>query len=125
MCVDTDFQYNQATAQEVTITGTGIGACGINHSYANNTGSYAGINGAWQGGWIPSGNEWITSAGVAASKPPAEPKISAAEAIRTGQVRMGSPTGPKATRAQLNRKPGASAAGIPLMDHKNIQVSEQ
>ncbi|SCF56509.1 hypothetical protein [Streptomyces sp. Ncost-T10-10d] len=75
--------------------------------------------------WIPSGNEWITSAGLAASKPPAEPKISAAEAIRTGQVRMGSPTCPKATRAQLNRKPGASAAGIPLMGHKNIQVSEQ
>ncbi|MFG3215008.1 hypothetical protein [Streptomyces tendae] len=107
-CGETGWFYNATARYEMRLYAVNVQATcvGINHWYANNTGAYGAINGAWQGGWYPSGNEWITSTALAPSKPPAEPKISAADAVRTGQVRIGSPQGPKATKAQLQPAPG-------------------
>ncbi|WP_031520691.1 hypothetical protein [Streptomyces sp. NRRL F-5123] len=114
VCFESGWFINLSAGQQVSITGSGLKyRCGVDKWYANNTGAYAYVNGSMHGGWYPSGNEWLAADGLAASKPPAEPKISAATAIRTGQVRIGSPTGPKATKAQLQPAPGRNAAGIP------------
>ncbi|MGW0885939.1 hypothetical protein [Streptomyces sp. NPDC002671] len=111
-CYQTGWYTNSTARYEMRLYAVNIAAtCGANKWYANNTGSLGLVNGVWQGGWYPSGNEWITANTFAPSKPPAEPKISAAEAIRTGQVRIGSPTGPKATKNQLQPAFGLHAAG--------------
>ncbi|MFC9593831.1 hypothetical protein [Streptomyces sp. NPDC056944] len=121
-CYQTGWFFNQGNSYAAWLVGTNVrNACGGDKWYATNTGSFAWINGAYQGGWIPSGNEWIGS-GVAAAKAPEQPKISAAEAIRTGQVRIGSPTGPKATRKQLQPAIGEIAAGVPLAP-KSVTVT--
>ncbi|MFF2895539.1 hypothetical protein [Streptomyces sp. NPDC057966] len=120
------WQYNEAWARRLEITRTGLRyLCGSNKWYANNTGAYAYVNGGWKGDWLPSGNEWVTDSSLATSKPPAEPKFSAAEAVRTGQVRIGSPTGPKATQAQLRPSPGTNPAGVSLAPEGSFTVSAE
>ncbi|WP_338491287.1 hypothetical protein [Streptomyces sp. SJL17-4] len=71
-------------------------ACGGDVWYATNTAAYGWDGVARRGSWAVSGNHWVPRVGFATSSAPAAPKISAAEAVRRGEVRLGSPTGPKA-----------------------------
>ncbi|WP_030866879.1 hypothetical protein [Streptomyces sp. NRRL S-37] len=124
LCLETGWYYNGGGDSAISIGYDINRACGGDHWYANNTGSYAqDIGGTWRGGWIPSGNEWIAGSGLAAGKPPAEPKRSATEAIKLGEVRLGSPTGPKLTAAQLQPRPGTESSRRSLVPVPGITVT--
>ncbi|GGV99379.1 hypothetical protein GCM10010230_25360 [Streptomyces narbonensis] len=81
--------------------------------YANNTLAEAkNIAGSWRGGWLASGNEWVGPAFAAAATAvkPKEPKIGIRQAIERGDVRTGSPTGPKLPRSFFEGKTAAPPA---------------
>ncbi|QDY75327.1 hypothetical protein [Streptomyces qinzhouensis] len=80
-------------------------ACGGDVWYATHTAAYAWGGVSWLGGWVASGNHWVPWAGRAGAAPQKEPRISAAEAVKRGEVRIGGPDGPRATAAQLQPKP--------------------
>ncbi|MEU4280667.1 hypothetical protein AB0F57_38025 [Streptomyces tanashiensis] len=81
--------------------------------YANNTLAEAkNIAGSWRGGWLASGNEWVGPA-FAATKAPEQPKVSAREAIEQGEVRAGSPTGPRLPLSYFEGKTAAPTALAP------------
>jgi hypothetical protein len=88
-------------------------ACGGDVWYATHTGAYGWDGGAWRGNWVVSGNHWVPRAALAATETPAPPKTSAAEAVRRGEVRLGSPAGPKLTAARLQAAPGGTALNVP------------
>ncbi|WP_328946754.1 hypothetical protein OG259_40075 [Streptomyces sp. NBC_00250] len=96
---------NSVPAVAVELYGNINRACGGDVWYATNTAAYGWDGGAWRGRWVVSGNHWVPRSGFAPTAPPPAPSISAAEAVRRGEVRLGSPTGPKANAAQLQAPP--------------------
>ncbi|MEU0935200.1 MULTISPECIES: hypothetical protein [unclassified Embleya] len=81
--------------------------CGGNLWHATFTAAYGWDGSAWRGAWVGSNNEWVPALNLstAPSSPPAAPKTNAADAIKRGEVRLGSPGGPKTTAAQLQKPP--------------------
>ncbi|MFI1890793.1 MULTISPECIES: hypothetical protein [Streptomyces] len=108
---------NLSPASGVGLEGNFNRLCGGDVWYATNTAAYGWDGVAWRGNWVVSGNHWVPWAGLAKNTPqPRAPKISAAEAIARGEVRLGSPTGPKAGADQLQappRVPGTAPVSPP------------
>ncbi|MFD9337811.1 hypothetical protein ACFWBF_25935 [Streptomyces sp. NPDC060028] len=115
LCATSGWWGNQIAASQLWISADFYRRCGGDHWYATNSGGYVWDGGAWRGGWVVSGNHWIGSAFAPAGsaiKAPAAPKVSAVEAVKGGDVRLGSPTGPKLRPEQLNTLPGQEAAPV-------------
>ncbi|MFE7132675.1 hypothetical protein ACFVIM_17640 [Streptomyces sp. NPDC057638] len=99
-------------------------ACGGNVWYATNTASYSYGGVRWHGGWVVSGSHWVPLAGRADTAPPTAPRISAAEALRRGEIRVGGPDGPRATAAQLQPEPTrAPGTTTPIVPRAGVTVS--
>ncbi|MFJ8747316.1 hypothetical protein ACIRL2_49295 [Embleya sp. NPDC127516] len=86
------------------------GHCGLGRWHASFTAAYAWDGTAWRGAWVGSNNEWLPAPSAASTDSPSasstpKPKISAADALKRGEVRLGSPDGPKVTAAELHKPP--------------------
>ncbi|MDV5144005.1 hypothetical protein R1T08_06935 [Streptomyces sp. SBC-4] len=99
---------NHVPAVAVELWGNFNRVCGGDVWYATNTAAYGWDGVAWRGSWVVSGNHWVPRVGLATSGTPAPPKISAAEAVRRGEVRLGSPAGPRVSAAELQAAPRVS-----------------
>ncbi|WP_306334604.1 hypothetical protein [Streptomyces sp. KL118A] len=115
-CNRTTPVQNTTASYFVNSNSSGHATCGLGQWYASFTAAYAWDGTAWRGAWVGSNNQWVpvslaakSAVGSAAktSASPSAPKTSAADAVKRGEVRRGSSTGPRIAADELLTAPTA------------------